>query len=117
MRTRVLIVACVCAGLCAIPVAMRAQEYKSPNIITVPGDVVTVLGSNLFINHGLVGVGRMPASLVDQAGESFGSVSGLQITDWVKTGDNAYAGTFNILPDRGYNSGFFYSDYAARIQR
>lgn len=116
MRTRDLTRALGCAALLALPAALHAQ-YTAPNIITTPGDVVSVLGKNLFINHGLVGVGRIPASSIDGFGESFGSVSGLQVTDWTKIGDNSYAGTFNILPDRGYNSGAFYSDYAARIQR
>ena len=116
MRTRHLTRALGCAALLALPAALHAQ-YTAPNIITTPGDVVSVLGKNLFINHGLVGVGRIPASSIDGFGESFGSVSGLQVTDWTKIGDNSYAGTFNILPDRGYNSGAFYSDYAARIQR
>jgi hypothetical protein len=120
MQTRRLIAALALAGVVAVPLSLSAQ-YTAPNIITTTGDVITVLGSTLFINHGLVGVGRLRASLLDSFNESFGSVSGLQITDWTRAGDNAYAGTFNILPDRGYNAttaaGTFYSDYEARIQR
>src|SRR5262245_39732020 len=116
MRTRHFLGALGCATLLTLPAALHAQ-FTVPNIITTSGDVVSVLGKNLFINHGLVGAGRIPASILDGFGESFGSVSGLQITDWTKVGDNTYAGTFNILPDRGYNSGTFFSDYAARIQR
>ena len=114
MHARHLVGTLGCATLLAFPVALRAQ-YTTPNLDTTSGDVVTVHGSNLFVNHGLVGVGRLPPLIVD--GETFGSVSGLQITEWVKIGANSYAGTFNILPDRGYNSGTFFSDYAARIQR
>jgi hypothetical protein len=120
MQTRRLTAALALACVVAVPLSLSAQ-YTVPNIITTTGDVVTVLGSNLFINHGLVGVGRLRASLPDSFNESFGSVSGLQITEWTKTGDNNYTGTFNILPDRGYNAtiaaGTFYSDYEARIQR
>jgi hypothetical protein len=115
MRTRQVIAVLSCATLLALPATLHAQ-FTVPNIVTGTGDVVSVLGNNLFINHGLVGAGRIPASNRDVFGESFGSVSGLQITEWTKVGDN-YAGTFNILPDRGYNSGTFFSDYAARIQR
>lgn len=72
------------------------------------------------MNHGLVGVGRISASAFDSFGETFGSVSGLQITNWRRGANGSYTGTFNILPDRGYNnnnnSGGFFSDYAARIQ-
>lgn len=110
------------AAVSTVPVRLIAQsigaqliEAKTPRVITTPGPVATNLGSTIFINQGLVGVGRISASQIDSFGESFGSVSGLQITDWMKHWDGSYTGTFNILPDRGYNSGAFYSDYAARI--
>src|SRR5262249_18697504 len=32
-----------------------------------------------------------------------------------KQGNGTYTGVFNILPDRGYNAGAFFADYAARI--
>ena len=115
MRTRHVLGALGCATLLALPAALHAQ-FTVPNIVTGSADVVSVLGKSLFINHGLVGAGRIPASIFDGFGESFGSVSGLQITNWTRVGDS-YAGTFNILPDRGYNSGTFFSDYAARIQQ
>src|SRR5262245_17755292 len=102
------------AVLAALPITLLAQ-YTSPNVITTAGDVVTSLGTTLFVNHGLVGVGRVSASEKDSFGETFGSVSGLQVTGWHRNGDGSYGGTFNILPDRGYNSGTFFSDYAARI--
>ena len=116
MRNRHFLGALGCATLLALPAALHAQ-FTVPNIVTGTGDVVSVLGKNLFINHGLVGTGRIPASIIDGFGESFGSVSGLQITGWTRVGDNSYAGTLNILPDRGYNNGTFFSDYAARIQQ
>ena len=98
MRTRHLLGALGCATVLALPAVLDAQ-FTVPNIINGSGDVVSVLGKNLFINHGLVGVGRIPASTLDGFGESLGSVSGLQITEWTKVGDNSYAGTFNIGPD------------------
>lgn len=95
-------------------------QYATPNVITTPGDVSTTLGGTTFVNHGLVGVGRISASTLDSFGETFGSVSSLQITNWAGDGGNGtYSGTFNILPDRGYNNnnaGGFFSNYAARIQ-
>ena len=104
------------AALLTFSASSRAQ-YTTPNIITDAGDTQAVLGSTLFINHGLQGVGRISASTLDSFGETFGSASGLQITNW-SGGAGAYAGTVNILPDRGYNTdaGFF-SAYAARIQQ
>ena len=50
-------------------------------------------------------------------GETFGSCSSMQITDWATNADGTYSGTLNILPDRGYNIGNFYADYAARINQ
>jgi hypothetical protein len=108
----------VAAGvLFAANVAVHAQ-YTMPNVITTSGDVSVNMGTTSFVNHGLVGVGRISATMLDSFGETFGSVSSLQITNW--SGSGTYTGTFNILPDRGYNNnnaGGFFSNYAARIQQ
>jgi hypothetical protein len=40
----------------------------------------------------------------------------LHITNWAKNGDGSYSGVFNTLPDRGFNAGSIFYDYAARIQ-
>jgi hypothetical protein len=101
--------------LAAAPLAAFAQ-YTTPNLIATAGDVTATLGATTFTNHGLVGVGRISATALDSFGETFGSVSALQVTHWKRTGDT-YTGTFNILPDRGFNSGNFYAAYAARIQK
>jgi hypothetical protein len=74
----------------------------------------TVNGSS-FQWHGLVGVGRLPAGLRDEHGETFGSISGLfaSATDWQRVG-GTYTGTFLTAPDRGYNvAGTI--DYAPRL--
>src|SRR6185436_124239 len=55
--------------------------------------------------------------MLDSFGETFGSCSGMQITGWTNNGNGSFSGTFNILPDRGYNLGNFYADYAARINQ
>lgn len=69
-----------------------------------------------FVNLGLQGVGRVSAKAKDPVtGESIGSVSDMQVTGWTKNADGTYGGTFHFLPDRGYNSGVIYSNYAARI--
>jgi hypothetical protein len=91
-------------------------QFASPHVIATAGDVQSILGPTVFINHGLVGVGRIAANTIDPFGETFGSVSALQITDWGLNGDGSYHGTLQIIPDRGYNSGTFYADYAARMQ-
>ncbi len=108
------------AALALAPTIGFAQQYTAttPRVIATPGDVTSTLGGTTFVNHGLVGVGRISASTFDSFGETFGSVSGLQITNWKRSG-GSYSGTFNILPDRGYNNnnaGGFFSNYAARIQ-
>lgn len=113
--------ASIAALLCALaPQVHAAVNSSSPviigtNVINIAGDVSATLGATTFVNHGLVGVGRVSASALDAFGETFGSVSGLAITNWQKTGAATYTGVFNTLPDRGYNFGTTYSDYAARI--
>jgi hypothetical protein len=89
---------------------------NSGNVINVGADITTTLGSTTFINHGLQGVGRVSASSLDAFGDTLGSVSSLAITDWAKSG-SSYTGTFNTLPDRGFNAGTIFSDYAARIEQ
>jgi hypothetical protein len=104
------------ALLLATPVILAAQ-FTTPHTIATAGAVTSNVGSMIVINQGLVGVGRVSASMLDSFGESFGSVSSLQVTDWSAHADGTYTGVFNILPDRGYNSGNFFSDYAARINQ
>jgi acid phosphatase len=103
-------------ALFAAPLAALAQ-FTTPHLINTPGDVTNVLGSTVFINHGLVGVGHISASALDSFGETFGSASSLQITGWTNNGNGTYNGTLNVLPDRGYNSGNFFSHYRARINQ
>ena len=66
---------------------------------------VSTSGGTTLVSHGLVGFGRMPASLKDKMGETFGSGSALSIdpSKWTKAADGTYTGTFYLLPDRGYN--------------
>ncbi|MDB6174369.1 MAG: autotransporter outer rane beta-barrel protein [Chthoniobacteraceae bacterium] len=107
------------AALLFSGVPLRAQ-FTTPHVIATPGEVSATLGETTFINHGLQGVGRISGSALDIFGETFGSVSSLQVTNWTSNASGSYTGTFNILPDRGYNNnnaGGFFSDYAARIQQ
>ena len=97
-------------------VSSTNRVLAAANISSASGDVSTTLGGVTFTNHGLVGVGRLEALSYDAWGETLGSVSGLQVTDWTNNGGGSYSGRFNILPDRGYNAGTTYSNYAARIQ-
>jgi hypothetical protein len=100
--------------------SLSFAQFTTPHVIATAADVTTTLGGTTFVNHGLVGVGRISASAFDSFGETFGSVSGLQITNWKGSAGGAYTGTFNILPDRGYNNnnaGGFFSNYAARVQQ
>jgi hypothetical protein len=116
MTSRRLIRTMTCLALAGIPALLLAQN-TTPHVISTLGDVTAVLGISTVVNHGLVGVGRISASSVDSFGETFGSISGLQVTNWTRSADGSYGGTLNILPDRGYNSGSFFSDYAARINQ
>src|SRR5262249_45073844 len=77
---------------------------------------VTV-GDHVFVNHGLVGVGRIAADVRDKLGETFGSGSGLAADwkTWIRTADG-YQGEFFLLPDRGYNIAGT-TDYRARLHK
>src|SRR5579871_6342206 len=99
------------AAAVGLPLLVHAQAGRAPS------DAAVTLGRTTIVNHGLDGVGRISASTIDPFGETFGSVSGLQITDWSRAADGSYTGVFNILPDRGYNGAGFLADYAARVTR
>jgi len=97
------------------PLSSASRNVLLPNTNTWPAAGVTVNGTQ-FVNLGLQGVGRLPASAIDPAtGESLGSISDMQVTDFVKNQNGTFSGTFHFLPDRGYNSGAIFSNYAARI--
>lgn len=75
--------------------------------VLAQGNPVTVyVGGRPYVNHGLVGVGRMSHSLKDKFGETFGSFSAFafQPGSWRRNADGTYAGTLFGQPDRGYNA-------------
>lgn len=82
-----------------------------------PGGVT--LNGTQFIVQGLQGVGRVAANSTQSFGnltETLGSISDLQISNWsFNAGAGTYSGVFNVLPDRGFNAGTTFSNYAARI--
>jgi len=97
------------------PLASGNRDVLVPNLDTWPAGGVTVNGST-FVNLGLQGVGRIPANTIDSAtGESLGSISDMQVTGFTNNNNGTWSGTFNFLPDRGYNAGAIFSNYAARI--
>ncbi len=102
-----------------VAIAAAHQILRGADTPFVPGgsEVPTLADANAgFLNLGLQGVGRVPSNVMDAFGETFGSVSGLQISGWKLNTDGSYSGKFLTLPDRGFNSGSSYSDYKTRIQ-
>lgn len=102
-----------------VAIAAAHQLLRGADTPFIPGgaEIPSPSGSNEgFLNLGLQGVGRVSANAMDAFGETFGSVSGLQISGWKLNSDGSYSGKFFTLPDRGFNSGTSYSDYKTRIQ-
>jgi uncharacterized protein YhjY with autotransporter beta-barrel domain len=95
--------------------AISQNFYSRPNIATGLGATSTTFSANTFINHGLVGAGRVDASLKDAFGDTLGSFSGmaLDLSTWRKSG-TSYSALLYTLPDRGYND-TSYSNYNGRI--
>lgn len=92
----------------------------SPDFLTP--DTSAPAGASLhgvrIVNHGMVGTGRLSGDSVDQFGETQGASSSLFITDWTWDGEaQQFHGTFNVLPDRGFNVDTIFSNYAARLHR
>ncbi|MGH8597253.1 MAG: hypothetical protein ACREXT_11410, partial [Gammaproteobacteria bacterium] len=92
------------------PYTSLNRDVLTPNTGVWPAAGVT-LGGTTFKNLGLQGVGRIAANSVDPAtGESLGSISDMQITGFTNNGNGSWSGTFNFLPDRGFNSGATFSN-------
>jgi hypothetical protein len=105
----------VSVGAHALPYTSENRDVLTPNTGTWSAAGVS-LGGTTFVNLGLQGVGRIAASAKDPAtGESLGSISDMQVSSFARKTDGSYSGTFNFLPDRGYNAGAIFSNYAARI--
>ncbi len=85
---------------CALAAALTAPLFAQPAAVTVSHN------GHYFVNHGLVGVGRIPAAARDKFGETIGSFSALTYDpkSWKRNADGTYSGTFYMQPDRGYNN-------------
>lgn len=102
-------------GLASAQYNSANRDVLSPNTGPWPTAGVT-LGGTTFVNLGLQGVGRIAANSIDAAtGETLGSISDMQISNFTNNRNGSWSGTFNFLPDRGYNAGPIFSNYAARI--
>ncbi len=85
-----------------------------PGVATPQTSAPTLPG---LINHGLVGIGRVPADLRDKFGETTVSSSGMAVDPkaWRRDGDT-YHGVIYQLPDRGWNTTGTI-DYRARLHK
>jgi hypothetical protein len=98
-----------------LPTTQGPFTYLTPFTAAVGRGAIDQL---TITNHGMVGAGRLTGEQLDSFGETMGAASGLAISDWsYNSGSGQFNGTFNVLPDRGYNSGAIYSNYAARIHQ
>jgi hypothetical protein len=90
-----------------------SPAYTTPYLTPAAG---ASLGGVRVVNHGLVGAGRLSGESVDSFGETMGAGSGLFVSNW-NYAAGQFSGTFNVLPDRGFNSGSVFSNYAARLHK
>ncbi|MBW8791742.1 MAG: esterase-like activity of phytase family protein, partial [Rhizobium leguminosarum] len=94
--------AAVLAACAAVPVVAMAENSAT-------------VGGLIFVNKGLVGIGRIAANQRDKFGETFGSGSGMAVDPAAWSRDGAgYKGTLYLLPDRGYNA-VGTADYRPRL--
>jgi hypothetical protein len=97
--------------------ALAAAALGAPAAIAAEAQSVTVDGA-VFVNRGLVGVGRVPADAKDKLGDTLGGLgSGMaaDLSQWQRKGDT-YSGVFYMLPDRGWNTEGTL-DYQGRLQK
>ncbi|MGC1549722.1 MAG: esterase-like activity of phytase family protein [Rhodanobacter sp.] len=106
--------------LLATSSAWAQASYTTPHTVDTLHEPSVTLNGQAFINHGLVGTGRLSAQIIDFLGDTLGSFSSLAIApgSWRRMDDH-YEATLWTLPDRGRNDpdvGLFY-DYPARLHR
>ena len=93
--------------LSGISVSAFAQSttIATPHIVSTAGSSSATLNGQVFVNQGLVGVGRLSANTRDFAGETLGSFSAmaLDLSAWHRNADGTYSGLMSTLPDRGPN--------------
>jgi uncharacterized protein YhjY with autotransporter beta-barrel domain len=117
-----LFAAAAAAALCAAGAAQaQSIAYNASNFINVPGSTSTTLGGVTYINQGLVGTARLPATLHDFNDETLGSFSGmvLDLSTWRRGADGGYSASLYTLPDRGPNNigGLTTTNYAGRLNK
>ncbi|MGE4323160.1 MAG: esterase-like activity of phytase family protein [Sphingobium sp.] len=100
--------------------AGEESHFSRPHIERTEGARSITVNGEVFVNHGLVGTGGLPAGTVDFLGDTLGSFSSLQIApgSWKRVGDH-YEGVLWTLPDRGRNdpAANLFFDYPARLHR
>ena len=118
-RRLAILAATALVGLTAGAALAQSQTYTTKHWTDAAGDVAVTFEGQVFVNHGLVGVGRLPAATRDFRGETLGSFSSMALDpkSWRRLKDGSYTGVFWTLPDRGPNNigGLDTTDYANRI--
>lgn len=83
-------------------------------LVAAADTTVSFDGRN-FVNHGLVGFGRINASAVDSYGETLGGLGSSIALESIKSKGSSYTGQIRLNPDRGHNTQTT-TDYRARSQ-
>ena len=71
-----------------LPALAEPLAIKQPLLSKSTRDEATSLSGAEFVNHGLVGIGHLPADLKDAKGDTLGSFSSMAIdpTSWTRVG-------------------------------
>lgn len=101
------------------PAGAAPLSFTTPHIATNAGPSSVTFEGQTFVNQGLVGFARLPATTTkDFNGDTFGAFSSLDVLpgSWRKTA-TGYSGTLYSLPDRGPNGigSVGFSDYPGRV--
>ncbi len=107
LARRALIAAGSLVALAAAAGGANAQSLQvtTPNVDNTSGATSVTTGGVTYVNGGIQGVGRIPATTRDFNGESFGAFSGMtaDASTWRRNTNGTYTGTLFAIPDRGPN--------------
>ncbi|UZJ52047.1 hypothetical protein CBS101457_001367 [Exobasidium rhododendri] len=92
-------------ALLASLLVASTQAGIVPSHQLVKRDTSVTFDGRTFVNHGLVGFGRINASAVDSYGETLGGIgSSIALESLNVQRDGSYAGNIRLNPDRGHNT-------------
>ncbi|KAE8350716.1 esterase-like activity of phytase-domain-containing protein [Aspergillus coremiiformis] len=96
-------------AMTALPWIAASGLVEALQLTSTKSNVVnqTTCGGTTYAYTGLEGYGFIPSNATDKYGDTLGGIGSsiaIEPGSWHRTGQDSYAGTVYVLPDRGWNT-------------